>query len=677
MPLVTTIREHCRVCFTCVRECPAKAIRIMEGQAMVLSDRCIGCGNCVRVCSQKAKQVYSSIEKVAALLDSGVPVAALVAPSFPAEFAECSHEQVVGMLRALGFSKVCEVAFGADLVADRYRRLLQSDGGKRYIGTTCPAIVAYIERYAPDLVECLAPIVSPMVAAAKVVRQRYGNDVRTVFIGPCIAKKGECVSGDVDDDVDAALTFVELRHMLRDQSVFPATVKPGEFDPPRPRAGALFPLHRGLLQAADLPENLLDTDVVAADGGNEFVDAVKEFQSGDMQVRLLEVLACKGCIMGPGMSGDSAMFRRRGLVSDYARERVEHMGLGDWYENMRTYETLDLSRTFSSHDRRIPAPSEEEMRRILGRMGKRVAADELNCGACGYPTCREHAAAIFTGLAESEMCLPYAIEQLRTTVKDLAVSHEQLAKTQAALRQSEKLATMGQLAAGIAHEINNPLGVVLMYAHILREERTSDSDLMGDLSLIVEQADRCKKIVAGLLHFARQNEVQLQPTDVAEHVGKCLAVMPPPEGVTTEISREGSPAVAEIDRDQMMQVWTNLITNAYAAMPRGGRLSVCVTGLIDSVSVRIGDTGVGISKANLAKIFEPFFTTKEIGKGTGLGLAVTYGIVKMHRGDIHVDTNEDPNEGPTGTAFTVTLPRRSEAGNTGARPGAALVESTL
>jgi len=614
---------------------------------------------------------------VKALLESKAPVVALVAPSFPAEFVECGHDQVVGMLRALGFAKVCEVAFGADLVADRYRKLLQSDGEKRYIGTTCPAIVAYVERYTPDLVKCLAPIVSPMVAAARVVHHRYGADARTVFIGPCIAKKGERACDSVDEDVDAALTFVELRQMLRDKGVDPADVSPGDFDPPRPRAGALFPLHRGLLQAADLPEDLMDMDVVAAEGGNEFVDAVKEFQSGDMHVRLLEVLACKGCIMGPGMSGGTAMFRRRGLVSDYVRTRVENMGLGDWYENMRQYEDLDLTRTFAPQDRRIPAPSEDELRRILGRMGKRTEADELNCGACGYASCREHAAAIFTGLAESEMCLPYAIEQLRTTVRDLAVSHEQLAKTQAALRQSEKLATMGQLAAGIAHEINNPLGVVLMYAHILKDERMTDSELTGDLSLIVEQADRCKKIVAGLLHFARQNEVQLQATDVAEHVGKCLAVMPPPEGVSVEISREGSMPVAEIDRDQMMQVWTNLITNAYAAMPRGGRLSVCVSGLIDSVSVRIGDTGSGIPRENLAKIFEPFFTTKEIGKGTGLGLAVTYGIVKMHRGDIHVETKDDPSEGPTGTAFTVTLPRKSEPGNTGARPGVALVESTL
>ena len=175
---VETIKERCRVCYTCVRECPAKAIRISDGQAEIIGERCINCGNCVRVCSQRAKQVIGSIEEVRALLDSGAPTAVCLAPSFPAEFTDISPERLVGMLRRLGFSKVAEVAAGADLVADAYRKLLAKNDGARYIATTCPAVVTYVERYHPQLVDHLAPIVSPMIATARCLRRLYGPELR-------------------------------------------------------------------------------------------------------------------------------------------------------------------------------------------------------------------------------------------------------------------------------------------------------------------------------------------------------------------------------------------------------------------------------------------------------------------------------------------------------------------
>ncbi|HVP11948.1 MAG TPA: [Fe-Fe] hydrogenase large subunit C-terminal domain-containing protein, partial [Phycisphaerae bacterium] len=241
-PLVTTIKERCRLCYTCVRECPAKAIRIAGGQAEVLIDRCIGCGNCVRVCSQRAKQVFNEIGAVENLLRSGQHVAALLAPSFPAEFPEVEHEFVVGMVRALGFSMVNEVGFGADLVAAEYWRLLSEVKDKRFIATTCPAIVGYIERYHPDLVPSLAPIVSPMVAAARALRRLYSKDLRVVFIGPCIAKKGEAGSEAIAGEIDAVLTFVELRELCQIKAVKPESVIPSDFDPPHASTGVLFPI---------------------------------------------------------------------------------------------------------------------------------------------------------------------------------------------------------------------------------------------------------------------------------------------------------------------------------------------------------------------------------------------------------------------------------------------------
>jgi signal transduction histidine kinase len=258
------------------------------------------------------------------------------------------------------------------------------------------------------------------------------------------------------------------------------------------------------------------------------------------------------------------------------------------------------------------------------------------------------------------MCLPYTIDQLKKTVKELALSSEQLETAQAALMQSEKMASMGQLAAGIAHEVNNPLGVVLMYAHLLRDERKDDPKLREDLSMITEQADRCKRIVAGLLHFARQNKVVLEETDVRDLVRASLSPVVVPAGITVRFEDSMADGAAELDRDQMIQVMTNLVSNAIAAMPHGGELTISTSGDDEKVRIAVKDTGTGIPKENLGKIFEPFFTTKQIGKGTGLGLAVTYGIVKMHRGDISVVSNADAACGPTGSTFTLTLPRKGE-----------------
>ena len=221
------------------------------------------------------------------------------------------------------------------------------------------------------------------------------------------------------------------------------------------------------------------------------------------------------------------------------------------------------------------------------------------------------------------------------------------------------MASMGQLAAGIAHEVNNPLGVVLMYAHLLLDDCPKNSPTGDDLRMIVEQADRCKKIVAGLLHFARQNKLVRSPIDLRELTERALRTIEIPANIEVRIEHDLADPIAEIDRDQIVQVLTNLISNAVAAMePAGGTLTLRSSGDADRVRLVVRDTGVGIPEENRKKIFEPFFTTKPMGKGTGLGLAVTYGIVKLHSGDIFVESQSDPAAGPTGTAFTVTLPRR-------------------
>jgi two-component system NtrC family sensor kinase len=670
--LVHTIPEKCRVCYTCVRECPAKAIRIRGGQAEVVPERCIGCGNCVRVCSQHAKKVYDStivVERLLAREASATrpPVVACVAPSFPAEFGQVDyqsivgldHRRLVGMVRALGFDRVVEVAYGADLVARKYRELIEKHPGGRYIATTCPAIVLYVEKYHTDLVPFLAPVVSPMVATGRVAKNLYGTDARVVFIGPCIAKKAEVAAERYQGDIDAALTFAELRQMFEFHGITADAAAPSDFDPPRPGKGMLFALKRGILQAADIREDLIAGDVVAADGGSEFAHALREFEYGHLDARLLEVLSCKGgCIMGAGTTSHAPLFSRRAAVSRYVRERLA----ADAATGTPGMEDVDLTAWFYPDDRTMPVPSQDDIRGIMERMGKHGPADELNCGACGYETCREHAIAIFDGLAESEMCLPATIIRLDQAIGDLGVTNKQLANAQQALVQSEKLASMGQLAAGIAHEVNNPLGVVLLYSQLLLEECDPASERYDDLKKIADQAARCKTIVAGLLNFARKSQVRLEPVDVCEFVRSCVHAVVVPDRICLKVDCRLTEPTAEIDVDQMMQVVINLINNAIEATPGPGSVTVTAEGDADSVSIVVADTGTGIPKETVKKIFEPFFTTKTGGKGTGLGLAITYGIVKMHRGSIVVQSNADPAAGPTGTTIATRLPRKPQAG---------------
>ena len=657
---VQTIRERCRVCYTCVRECPAKAIGISEGQAQVISERCVGCGNCVRVCSQGAKKVLDGTHEVARLLSSGNRVAALLAPSFPAEFEECEYEKVVGALRALGFHYVHEVGFAADLVARRYRALLAHERDGHYIASTCPSLVGYVERYYPDLVPRLAPIVSPMVAGARVLRHLYGSDVPVVFIGPCIAKKGEAASEEVAGEVAAVLTFQELRHMMTNAGVRPETAQPSDFDPPWSGPGGLFPVSRGLLQAADITEDLMECEVMATDGRTNFVEAIQAVDSDRLEVRLLEVLCCNGCIMGAGMTTNASLFHRRSLVGRYVQQHWTTFRKEQWSQDIARFSDVDLKRRFRSYDQRIPQPSREQITTILARIGKVKPEDELNCGACGYDSCVQHAIAIHRRLAETEMCLPYTIEKLRITVKELAVSNQQLMSTQEALMHSERLASMGQLAAGVAHEVNNPLGIVLMYSHMLLEQAEQHPEWKEDLGMIVEQADRCKKIVVRLLHFARQNKVVLRTVDLHKLIRRAGEAYPFPSGIQVKVeSRIADPKV-DLDPDQINQVLTNLFSNACDAMPEGGTITIVIDGNEEKAGFSVSDTGIGIPRETIGKIFEPFFTTKQMGKGTGLGLAVTYGIVKMHRGNIEVVSSNDRATGPTGTTFTVTLPRRSQ-----------------
>jgi iron only hydrogenase large subunit-like protein/nitrogen-specific signal transduction histidine kinase len=652
--LVYTIKELCRTCYTCVRECPAKAIKIVGGQAEVIDERCIACGNCTKVCSQGAKVFLNTTDRVVKLLENEHEAAAIIAPSFPAEFSDLPDYRIlIGMIRALGFKYVLEVSFGADLVADRYKKLV-TESKDYYISSDCPSIVNYVKHYHTDLVDKLAPVVSPMVAMSRVVHSKYGSNTKIVFIGPCVAKKAE------SNEIDEAITFTELRDMFDLFNVRSENVQPCEFDPPVGGRGAIFPVTRGLLQTANINDDAITGNIIAAEGRIDFQGALKEFEAGLIKHQHMELLCCEGCIMGPGLSKNGKQYNRRVLVSAYANEKMETLDNEAWQNAFEEYSLLDLSVRHRTEKPRPETTDESLINEVLISMGKLTKKDQLDCGACGYESCIEHAIAIKKGLAEVEMCLPYTIEKLHKSVKDLALSNEKLTSMRQALKQSEKLAHMGQLSAGIAHELNNPLGVVIMYSNILLDESATDSQMRDDLKLIVEQAGRCKKIVAGLLNFARKNQVNHQLISIRELVNHSLESLIVPEQIKISVSDRTTNPEASLDVEQMTQVLTNLVKNAFEAMPDRGSIDILLDDTLGDVAITVRDTGTGIKEEDRAKIFEPFFTTKGIGHGTGLGLATAYGIVKMHKGQITVESNTDPLKGQTGTSFRIVLPRRKE-----------------
>jgi nitrogen-specific signal transduction histidine kinase len=484
-----------------------------------------------------------------------------------------------------------------------------------------------------------------MLAMTRVMKEKHGKDLKVVFIGPCFAKKAET------EEVEEVLTFRELREMFQHHDIRQDNTPSSDFDPPHSGKGSIFPISRGLYYTSNSQEAIPEEHVVIAEGRVNFKEAIKEFEDGYIRDKHLMLLCCEGCIMGPGTSPGGKRFSRSAAVGEYVGKKLQKMDIKTWEKDLKEYSILDLSQRFTPDDRRLAPASNEEVLKALNAMGKFSAQDHLNCGACGYDTCIDHANAIVQGHAETEMCLPYTIEKLHDSIGNLNVSNEKLARAKAALKQSEKLAHMGQLSAGIAHELNNPLGVITMYSSILLDE------VHEDLKLIVDQAERCKKIVNGLLNFARKNQVNLTETDVVKFLKHSIDSIIKPDNVTIAFEPDIEDPIALLDIDQMMQVLTNLEKNAIEAMPLGGILSVSVKGENGDIIFLVKDTGTGIPKENMDKIFTPFFTTKEMGKGTGLGLALIYGIVKMHRGKIRVDSNTDPAEGPTGTIFRIAFPR--------------------
>ena len=442
-------QKDCIRCYACVRICPVKAIKVDAGTEFpsIIPERCIGCGSCFRACSPAAITYRSSIDETKALLASGQKIAAICDPSISGEFNDITdYRKFVEMIRQMGFTYVSEVSFGVDLVAQKYKELLEDFHGKYYIMADCPAVVSFIEKFYPELINNLAPIVSPMISTTLAVRQKYGNDVRVVFIGPCIAAKDEALRYKDSAVVDSVLTFVELRQLFNEFNIRESQLEFSEFDPPFGNKGSLYPLSEGIIQAAGLSQDLLNGRIITTEGRNNMLDALKEFDSRiDMIQRHFNIFYNEGCLMGPGTSPGGEKFLRRTLVTDYANKRLKKFNQAAWEKEMKTLGNLDLSRFFLEDDQRLPQPSEDVLKEILHTIGKEGQMEnDIGCESCGYSNCREFAVAIAQGLATTDMCHIYSSKNRQEYIKSMRSANEKLARTQAALKESEEKAKHDQ-----------------------------------------------------------------------------------------------------------------------------------------------------------------------------------------------------------------------------------------
>jgi len=430
------------------------------------------------------------------LIKSDAKVSALCDPAIAGEFTDIAdHRRFVAMLRELGFTYVNEVAFGVDLVAKKYKKLYDDFQGKYYISTKCPATVGFIEKYHPDLIDNLAPVVPPHIAMAKVVKKKYGDEVKTVYITACTSAKDDVKTINKENrNIDAVITFVELRELFEEFGVSEKSVKYSEFDPPYGRKGGLFPISHGLLQAVEINQGLLDASVLITEGRTNFLQSIEEFRHEEKLNQHLDIFYCKGCIMGPGTLPGGKKFTRRTQVIEYVGRRLKDFDCERWKKDIEEFSDIDLTRDFKAKDLRLPEPTEDQIQFVLQEMGKSKVEDQLGCGACGYPTCRDFAVAHVQGLTNYEMCYTYSIKNLHTYIGKLNSANEKLRTTQEALKDSEEKARAEEQAAREAAETVTTMlnklraGVVLVDENLkIIESNRKFVSLLGEDAKVIDE----------------------------------------------------------------------------------------------------------------------------------------------------------------------------------------------
>ena len=511
MPDCLTLKKsNCKNCYKCIRHCPVKAIRFSGNQAHIIGNECILCGQCFVVCPQNAKEIVDETEKVKVLLQSGAPVIVSLAPSFIANYQKTGFSAMKDALLKLGFYDVEETALGATMVKTEYERMLREDDRDIIISSCCHSINLLIQKHYPAALEYLADVVSPMQAHCLDIKKRF-PDAKTVFIGPCVAKKDE--AEHYAGIVDAVLTFEELTKWMKEKNVEPAR----EIDNTDESRARLFPTTGGVLKtmAQDEPGYVY----MALDGIENCISALKDIESGKLHKCFIEMSACVGsCIGGPVME----KYHHSSPITDYVSV-INYAGKKDF--DVAQPEHREIKKHFEYIEHKLAQPSEIEIANILRQMGKSKKEQELNCGSCGYDTCREKAIAIIQGKAEISMCLPFLKDKadsfsdaiVKNTPNGIIVLNEQLEVQQIndAARKIMNIRSASDVLGDLVVRILDPS--VFMKVRDMGQEVRNERVYMAEYNRYVEQTvlhDKDSHMLIGIMRDITDEQTEREKKEI-------------------------------------------------------------------------------------------------------------------------------------------------------------------
>ncbi len=395
---------NCKNCYKCIRSCPVKAISLKDDHAQIIEEACILCGECLQACPQNAKSVNSEIDKVKSFLQKKFKVYLSIAPSFPAAFNIKDERSIYKLFKKLGFTFAEETALGADRITLEYHKLLLKKEMPNIIESCCPTIVLLIEKYFPELISQTAPIVSPMIAHAKMLKDMYGPRIKVVFLGPCLAKKEEYKNGENDDLIDAVITFEEMENWLEEEGLsFDEVNEEYDEESTHNIISRFYPAPGGIIKSLGNTRKY-NYKFIKFDGIDKCIDILNELRDGKVKGYFIEMNSCSGgCLRGPCINPScGGYFEAREALINYISKSA---GGGIAYTKYN--DKIPMERKFSDKSNLNKIPDEAVLRHILKKTGKFSKEDELNCGACGYQSCREKAIAVYNNKADVHMCLPY------------------------------------------------------------------------------------------------------------------------------------------------------------------------------------------------------------------------------------------------------------------------------